>query len=284
MYGTLKPVYNKMDREQRSFFKMYYCGLCSSLGRLGGPIMRMGLSYDITYMYLLLDCGSKSEIQKCFCPGRIIKKRTCIDSRPLSDYMAAVCVAMIRAKCADNISDNEKQLESRAVLKLTDKEFLKISEGYGDVVDAIQSGLNKIAYLEKNFQNCSHSDIADAFGALVSELFEKAPGISEPEVFSRLGYWLGRWVYIADAALDLTEDIKKNRFNPFKFEECAKASYDKFGDEIFDQLFKAHDCVIDILRLIDTYEQPKKIIDTVSFAMMATEGHVYKLSGGIRDV
>ena len=37
----------------------------------------------------------------------------------------------------------------------------------------------------------------------------------ERRVLSRLGYLLGRWVYLCDALDDIGEDIAKKRYNPF---------------------------------------------------------------------
>ena len=38
-------------------------------------------------------------------------------------------------------------------------------------------------------------------------------------VLSRLGYCIGRYIYILDAACDLQEDIKKDSYNVLKFQE-----------------------------------------------------------------
>ena len=34
-------------------------------------------------------------------------------------------------------------------------------------------------------------------------------------ILEELGYFLGRWVYLMDAADDLSEDLEKGSFNPF---------------------------------------------------------------------
>lgn len=34
-------------------------------------------------------------------------------------------------------------------------------------------------------------------------------------IFLQLGYFLGRWIYLIDAADDIEKDQKKNNFNPF---------------------------------------------------------------------
>ena len=40
-------------------------------------------------------------------------------------------------------------------------------------------------------------------------------------IFLQLGYFLGRWIYLIDAADDIEKDQKKNNFNPFEGEALA---------------------------------------------------------------
>jgi len=57
---------------------------------------------------------------------------------------------------------------------------------------------------------CAHPS-AHALGALCALLDER---------LYRLGYLLGRWVYLIDAADDLAGDLKRGRFNPFAYGDC----------------------------------------------------------------
>ena len=215
MFGTLKPVYNKLSLSEKEYYKLYYCGLCSSLGRLGGPILRMGLSYDVAFMYMMLDLENKKEIKKCFCPGKIIRKVKCVDNKCLADYIAAVSVVLIYGKCEDNIIDNEKILQSKIVLRMMKSNLLKIRCENENLIRISKDILEQIVSIERNFDKFNFIDVADKFGVLIGQLFELAPGIKEHKLYYKLGYWTGRWVYIADAALDIIEDKKQTRFNPF---------------------------------------------------------------------
>ena len=53
---------------------------------------------------------------------------------------------------------------------------------------------------------------------MLSKLFALCSPDGETRALERLGYVVGRWIYILDAAADLTKDIKKKRYNPFKSE------------------------------------------------------------------
>lgn len=283
MFGTLKPVYNKLNQEEKSFYKLYYCGLCSSLNRLGGPVLRMGLSYDVAFMYMMLDSGNEKTIKKCYCPGKIVGRRRCIDNEELADYMAAVSLILIHGKCRDNITDNEKIIESKMILKTIEKKMLEIQCTNEKIVDLTQSGLSKINMLER--KNADFKEIADEFGIITGKLFEMAPGITEPRLYYKLGYYLGIWIYIADAALDIREDVKKTRFNPFMDggRLSLKEAIEKYEEEITDKLFESHDSVVDILNLIDSDEEQEKMIKAVSLAMDAAEGNIFKIHKEIEN-
>lgn len=286
MFGTLKPVHSKLNQDEKNLYKMYYCGLCSSLGRVGGWVLRMGLSYDIAFMYMLLDCENAKKIEKCFCPGNILRKKNCIDNKVLADYMAAVSIVLLYGKCIDNINDNEKIIQSKLLLTLLKKELTKLKDINGDILEITRNGLDRVALCEKNFEGLSFVDIADQFGKLTGKLFEMAPGLDEPEVYNKLGYWLGRWIYIADAATDIRQDLKKKRFNPFIVEKqmSLKEVIGKYEKEITAELFKAHDCVVDLLKLIDNYKETEKTVNIISFAMEATEGNIFRLQEEIKNV
>ena len=51
---------------------------------------------------------------------------------------------------------------------------------------------------------------------MLSKLFALCSPNGETRALERLGYSMGRWIYILDAAADLEKDIAKKRYNPFK--------------------------------------------------------------------
>lgn len=285
MFGTLKPVYSKLSSSEKELYKMYYCGLCSSLGRLGGTVYRMGLSYDVAFMYMMLDMGNKREINKCRCPGRFGSKRNCVDNKVLADYMAVVSVVLIYGKCRDNITDNEKIIRSNLIMSFLRNCLLNIRRNNCDVIEITENLLREINEREKNFYASDFIELADKFGVLTGKLFEIAPGIDDTEIYYKLGYWMGRWIYIADAAMDIKEDKKNSRFNPFIENKklSLKESVIEYEEEITNELFKAHDCVTDILKLIDTYENSNEIVNIISLAMDASEGNIFRKHEEIKN-
>ena len=58
---------------------------------------------------------------------------------------------------------------------------------------------------------------AEPTANLLAALFKELAGCNEMQAaaLERFGYFLGRWVYLMDAADDLMEDLAEDAFNPF---------------------------------------------------------------------
>ena len=64
---------------------------------------------------------------------------------------------------------------------------------------------------EISIDRCS-APTAEMLQTICAELGSNA---GEKAVLSEVGYFLGRWIYIMDAADDLTDDLLQQKFNPF---------------------------------------------------------------------
>ena len=77
----------------------------------------------------------------------------------------------------------------------------------------IRARLERLYELEK--QSCqSAGETANAFGEVLGYVFSLGLEGETAEVARLIGYHTGRFTYICDAADDMTEDIKKHRYNP----------------------------------------------------------------------
>ena len=104
--------------------------------------------------------------------------------------------------------------------------FVGISTGAGIVVSqrfgakdreglsiAIGNCITRLSQLEK--ENCSNADeTANCFGMLMGELLVYQEDLWA-DTLRQMGMALGRYIYLADAAIDYKKDKKKGRYNPF---------------------------------------------------------------------
>ena len=61
MFGYVVANVDKLSEEQRGLYRAYYCGLCSELGRRHGQLSRSTLTYDMTFLILLLSSAADEE-------------------------------------------------------------------------------------------------------------------------------------------------------------------------------------------------------------------------------
>ena len=54
MFGYINAAKEQLGEEDYKVFCSYYCGLCKQLGKSCSQMSRLGLSYDITFLFIVL--------------------------------------------------------------------------------------------------------------------------------------------------------------------------------------------------------------------------------------
>lgn len=212
MFGYV--VINKSELKFKEFdiYRGYYCGLCRSLRERHGLTGQLTLTYDMTFLALLLSSLYEPDItdEMHRCIVHPTKKQRMIRTR-YTDYVADMNVILSYYKARDDWKDD------RSVLKLAFSKLLKKSNNvYKEKSEAIASLLDELGTREQ--ENETNIDVmAGIFGRIMSVLFVPEKDQWAP-VLERMGFFLGKFIYILDAYDDLENDIKKNRYNPFKDE------------------------------------------------------------------
>ena len=62
MFGYVTVCKNALSEQGLKTFKAYYCGLCKAIGKRCSQSARLGLSYDITFLAIVLSSVCKNEI------------------------------------------------------------------------------------------------------------------------------------------------------------------------------------------------------------------------------
>lgn len=236
MVGYVKIFKPELKVKEYEAYRGIYCTLCKTLGKEYGVLSRMLLSYDLTFLSVILLSAEKSAPSFCAgrCPFNITKKcNYCNSSFGVFSYTAAVTVLMFYYKIKDEISDGSFIKKSLAYLFYPYARYLrnKARKKYGQLDDHISSSMEKQALCEK--ENTSDIDLAahnsaDALGRIFTYF-------KNNDVLYRFGYLIGRWVYLTDAADDLQDDIKYNTFNVFKNKYEIKKTED-ITDEIWKEI------------------------------------------------
>ena len=270
MFGYV--VVNKPELKFREFdvYRAYYCGLCHSLSKRHGLSGQLTLSYDMTFLVILLSSLYEPEhsVTSKRCIVHPLKRQNIISSE-FTDYVADMNVILSYFKCLDDWHDD------RSVLKLAYSKLLKkgsigknlnnvhatsdstadgsvaatqpsaVDDGsvaatqpnsdsnnqnsyftddsghlhispdysYKNKIEAISSLLDELGTREK--MNETNVDVvAGLFGKIMQILFVPFDDIYAKGL-GRMGFYLGKFIYIMDAFDDVEEDVKKGRYNVF---------------------------------------------------------------------
>lgn len=211
MFGRV--VINKPEMKFREFdvYRSYYCGLCGEL-RKKGYLTAMCLSYDMTFLSMLLNSlYEPTDRQKeCRCICHMCKKHTETQDE-FTRYVAHMSILMAYYKALDDFHDDKSIIKFLYSLYLK-PQFKKISKLYPEKSSTIKKHLEDLSRSEKgtDLEEC-----ANHFGIITAALFTPRDDLWK-DILRNMGFYLGKFIYIADAYTDIEEDIKKGRHNPLR--------------------------------------------------------------------
>lgn len=214
MFGYVTA--NKPELKMREFgrYKAFYCGLCRRLGKTNGAVSRLTLSYDMTFLILLLSSLYEPEEQqerhRCLIhPG----KKQWMLYNPITDYASDMNVLLSCYHFQDDWED-ERSIVGLCGAKVFAGRAKKIAGQYPRQAEAIRKQLGRLAELEQ--KGITEPDaISRPFGELMAELFVYREDAFQ-DILRSFGFYLGKYIYLLDAFMDLEKDIKKGSFNPFR--------------------------------------------------------------------
>lgn len=224
MFGYVTA--NKPELKMREFarYRGFYCGLCRRLRRHYGPLGQMTLTYDMTFLILLLtslyEPRTKEEKKRCIVhPGR----KQYMLYNEITDYAADMNILLVEEHLKDDWED-EKRITGYMGMKAFAGKKKKIAKRYPRQAEGIRSSLAELAEREK--ENCRDIDAAARpFGELMAELFVWKEDAFQ-NILRSFGFYLGKFIYIMDACMDVEKDKKKGCYNPF-LDAWGKEGYEE---------------------------------------------------------
>jgi len=225
MLGYVQIFKPELKVREYEVYMGYYCGVCKYIGAEYGHLPRMVLSYDAAFLALLLACVDETPdapVQE-HCIAHHIKDKTIIRNRAV-EYAGDVMLILAWYKMLDDAQD-EGKLYAKASARLLKKLHRKLQKKYPALCDGIEINLAKLNGLEK--AKCASLDeAAESFSKIMDVIFREGaralyPDLQElHETFGRIGYHMGKWIYLMDAADDIEENIESGAYNPllYRFE------------------------------------------------------------------
>ena len=213
MFGYVVANMKELTKEQRSRYGGVYCGICVRIREQASQIARLGLSYDMAFLALLLMSLYEPEesASPLRCPVHPLRRGDRYDNEFIR-YAADMNVALAYYNFLDDWRDDGKR-SAKWMADAFGKTLPEIAEKYPRQCEAISRCIRDLSELEK--QNCPNPDEpAHCFGKLLGELLVYREDLWATNL-RRMGDALGRFIYLADGAVDYRSDLKKGKYNPF---------------------------------------------------------------------
>lgn len=214
MFGYVTVCEPELKMKDFRKYRSYYCGLCQELKERYGFIGQTTLTYDMTFAILLLtslyECETKTEQHRCKIHP---VKQQMMRRNEITQYAADMNLLLAYFHLEDDWVD-EKKATAFLGKQVLGKKAKEIIGEYPRQSRVIQKALRAIQKCEK--EQCMDLDrISGYFGKMMAELFVYKKDVWE-KTLRRMGFFLGKFIYLMDAYDDLEDDIKKGCYNPLK--------------------------------------------------------------------
>ena len=213
MFGYVRPLKGELKLREYEQFKSLYCGLCRKLKYDYGWISSFMLSYDLTFLAMLI-CDETPQYTNCRCIANPFRKRCVCSSFCGLERAAAITVILAWHKLRDSLNDEglSGRLKARLGMLVSRRAYKKARKAeprFDEEAGKLLAGLAEIEAAEPDSVDIP----ADYFGKLLESI---TVGTTLHRITGNLLYNLGRWIYIVDAWDDFEQDVKDNKYNPLR--------------------------------------------------------------------
>lgn len=211
MFGYVSAHKPELKMREYYKYKAYYCGLCKVLREKYGFLGQITLTYDMTFLVILLtslyESETKQEEHRCIVHP--VKKQKMLYNE-ITEYAADMNIILTYYKLLDDWRD-ERNGVGLVGLRAFHKTFMDLKEKYPQKCEVIRKCLGLLKQCEEREEE-SIDITARYFGKLMGELFVYKEDVWE-NTLRKMGFYLGKFIYILDAYDDVDKDIEKNSYN-----------------------------------------------------------------------
>lgn len=223
MFGHVQANLQDLPQEEQTRYRAAYCGLCRTLGRRYGALARLGLTYDLTFLTLLLSSlyepEEKTGVLRCLPHPRKTHEYM---TNVCTEYAADMTVALVYFKCLDDWRDEHKGSRKIYASWLA-RPYAQVQARWPEKCRVIEERLTELSQIEQR-QDPAPDAAARCFGRLMEELFVFRQDHWQAHLRA-LGNGLGRYIYLADAMMDRERDQARGSYNPLAALDTDPAAF-----------------------------------------------------------
>ena len=229
MFGYIRAEKPELKIREYEIYRGIYCSLCRRLGKSYGFLSRLTLSYDFTFL-ALLDMSLRDGCTS-FKPGRCAfnpaKRCNYLKDSSELDLSASAAMIMLYYKIADDIKDEKgfKKLSALIIKPIFSHAHKKAARAFPQVEEYVfnyMKGQNVLEAEKTKSIDRAAEPTANVMASILSLLSEDQ---NQKRALTRLGYCIGRYIYILDAACDYEKDQKSGSYNVLRYIDGERYKY-----------------------------------------------------------
>lgn len=258
MLGNITVKREELKIKDFDRYQGFYCGVCNDLKKNCGELSRLTLTYDMTFLAILLtslyEPETSSEYIRCaFHPGA--KKLCCRNT--YTAYAADMSLIMVYHNLLDDWRDEKKQkslLESRLLLRA----YKKAGAKYPAQLKSLKTYLKRLHKAEEE----AKADL-DLASGLTGDFFRSVFVYDPEDIWSRdlgtIGFYLGKYIYLLDAYEDLDADKKSGNYNPL-ISVSSRDDFDAYVKDILTMMAAQAAAAFERLPIVENAEILRNIL------------------------
>ncbi len=215
MFGYVVTNSDELKVKEWKEYKAFYCGMCQALKKRHGVKGQVTLNYDCVFISILLTglYEPKTTEKQIFCPFHPTEKRSVLGNE-MQDYVSDLDILLAYHNLRDGWTDEKNPLKW-AGAKILKSDYKKTAERYPRQAAAVERYMRELTLVQE--QEDRNIDLAAGLtGDMMAEFLVYQEDQWAPYL-RKIGFYLGKYIYLMDAYDDLEEDVQKNQYNVWKY-------------------------------------------------------------------
>ncbi|MBQ7916250.1 MAG: hypothetical protein IJ315_05630 [Firmicutes bacterium] len=230
MFGYISVNRQELKVRELERYRAFYCGLCENLRTKYGLRGQITLTYDMTFLVILLSSlyepAEKKRHARCLVHPA---QKHCMVSTKATSYAADMNILLTYEHLMDDWMD-EKSVPSRLGAILLQRKVKKLQSKYQHKAMIFWRELKALHKIEAE-KETSLDAASGCFGRLMAELFAYKKDAWEPYL-RNLGFYLGKFIYMMDAFDDYEKDEKSGSYNVLRQYENEQERQEKVQEAL----------------------------------------------------
>lgn len=257
MLGVMMIRKPEMKFREFDRYRGFYCGLCRAIGKRCGAGCRLALSFEMTFLALLLSSLYEQEITEEHrrCVLHPMSKQLMLGSEAI-DYCADLSAIVSYYELRDDWEDEHRVsglAASAAMKKAAERAGERLPRQRDAVVRYVQALHEVEARGEQNLDAA-----ANLTGEMLAELYVMKPGLYERDL-RELGFYIGKFIYLCDSYEDIELDEKKKNYNPL-LSRKDKADFEANCEILLSDMMARASAAFERLPVIEDAEIMRNIL------------------------